>query len=604
MTAAATSSPVVTTSRLAALRALMRERNLQAYIIPSEDAHQSEYIAPCLAVVSLDGAGMWTDGRYYLQASQQMDSNWTLQKMGMPGVPTKEEWLLQTLAPGSRVGVDSKLITVAAAKLLVDSLAEANISLVSIPDNLVDIVWDAERPPVPSKPIFLLPEKYAGKSAKQKIEELRAGITKKGNVWGFVVSLLDEIAWLFNLRGADIDYNPVFFSYALITKTEAILYIDPAKLTPEVSQALKDNGVTTRAYEAIFTDLKAYDDKAVTASKKEKLWIDSRCSLALQEAVSASRVEISRSPIAMTKCIKNATEIQGFRNCHIRDATALCEYFAWLEEQLVVKKNRSISEVDAADVLEGYRKKLADFVGLSFDTISSTGPNGSIIHYKPVKETCRLIDPDAIYLCDSGAQYMDGTTDVTRTLHFGTPTEFEKEAFTRVLKGHIQLDMTVFPRGITGYILDVLSRTALWKGGLDFRHGTGHGVGSFLCVHEGPHGIGTRIHFNDIPLEAGMTITNEPGFYDEDCKFGIRIENVMIIKDVETSNNFGGRGYLGFEHVTLVPIQTSLINKDLMTAEEIKWLNDYHKEVFEKLSPLLEKGSRAYKWLEKETRAI
>ncbi|KAJ3079226.1 hypothetical protein HK102_003939 [Quaeritorhiza haematococci] len=614
---AVASEKINTTERLSKLRELMRKYELQAYIVPSEDAHQSEYIAACdarrafisgftgsagLAVITHQEAALWTDGRYYLQASKQLDENWTLMKSGLPDVPTKEEWLLKVLAPRSRVGIDPKLITVNAAYTLNGSLIKEDHSLVSIPENLVDLVWGADRPARPDNSVNVLDLRYTGKSVEDKLKELREQLEKK-KLAGFVVNALDELAWLFNLRGSDIPYNPVFFAYALVLKNDVVLYINETKLSPEVKEQLKPCGVRIQPYEAIFKDLQAYAASNVT-NADAKLWIDTRCSLALQEALGgAAMVEESRSPIMTAKAIKNEVELEGFRRCHIRDAAALCKYFAWLEDELVNKGNQSISEVDGADMLEKFRSHQGDFVGLSFDTISSIGPNGAIIHYKPERETCAVIRADQIYLCDSGGQYCDGTTDVTRTLHFGTPTAFEKDAFTRVLKGHIQLDMTVFPKGTTGYLLDVLARLPLWKAGLDYRHGTGHGVGAYLNVHEGPHGVGTRIAYNDVPLEAGMTITNEPGYY-EDGSFGIRIENIMLIKEVKTPNNFGDRGYLGFEHVTLVPIQTKLIDVNLLTPEERDWINNYHRECWTKVSPLLEDDSRAYAWLQRETRAI
>ncbi|KAI8847907.1 peptidase M24, structural domain-containing protein [Chytridium lagenaria] len=618
---ASDATPVSTSSRLNALRQEMAARNIAAYIIPSEDAHQSEYIADCdgrrgfisgftgsagLAVVTTESAALWTDGRYFLQASQQLDSNWVLQKSGMPEVPTKEEWLVQVLPPSSNVGLDPTLITVTAARALADALNPAGHTLVPIADNLIDLVWNQTRPSRPKGKIIDLNVRYAGKSREDKLKDIQEQIVKKKGVWGLVLTALDEIAWIFNLRGSDIAYNPVFFAYALITPTSALLYVDDSKLDDTLKQSLTAAGITLKPYESFFDELKnlSVAQSGAKDGKVQKLWIDGRCSFALQESAGGAKfVEESRSPVQTAKSIKNASEIQGFRDSHIRDAVALCEYFAWLEDELVNKNNANISEVDAADKLESLRAKLDDFVGLSFDTISSTGSNGSIIHYKPTPGACKNIDPNAVYLCDSGAQYKDGTTDVTRTMHFKTPTAFEKEAYTRVLKGHIQIDMAIFPRGTTGYILDVLSRTSLWKGGLDFRHGTGHGVGHFLNVHEGPQGIGTRIGYNDIPLEVGMTVTNEPGYY-EDGKFGIRIENVMIVKEVTTKSNFGGRGYLGFEHVTVVPIQTKMVDVELLLPEEKAWLNDYNAECFKKVSPFLAKDSAAYKWIVKETQPI
>lgn len=308
-----------------------------------------------------------------------------------------------------------------------------------------------------------------------------------------------------------------------------------------------------------------------------------------------------RSFITDSKAIKTEAELDGMRNCHLRDGAALIQYFAWLEKELL--GGAEISEVEAADRLIEFRATQEHFVGLSFATISSTGSNGAIIHYKPESETCKIIDPAKIYLCDSGGQYYDGTTDVTRTLHFGTPTAYEKRCFTRVLQGHIAIDEAVFPQGTTGYLLDPMARQFLWKDGLNFLHGTGHGVGSFLNVHEGPHGIGFRPHFNDTALKAGMTVTDEPGYY-EDGEFGIRIENVLIVKKVETPNNFGGRGYLGFEHVTFVPICLNLIDVELLSPSEKKWTNAYHEECLANLAPLVEHNELATAWLKKETQPL
>ncbi|KAI9014754.1 putative Xaa-Pro aminopeptidase P [Gaertneriomyces semiglobifer] len=607
-----TASKANTTAKLGKLREIMKQHGIQAYIVPSEDAHQSEYIADRdgrrgfisgftgsagLAVITVDEAALWTDGRYFLQASQQLDTNWTLMKSGLPEVPSKEEWLVKVLPPSSKVGLDPKLITVAAARQLAEALSKEGHSLESIHENLIDQVWGDAQPAQPNNTVMVHPVEYAGKSHVEKIAALREEIEKK-KAWGFVVTLLDEIAWLFNLRGSDIAYNPVFFAYALVTKEDVILYVDDVKVTEEAKAHL-GSSVQIRPYNEIFENL-----RAMSAQKQgQKLWIDSRCSLALQDALGgAKNVVEARSPVQTAKAIKNATELEGFRQCHIRDAAALCEFFAWLEKELVENK-AVISEVEAADKLEGFRQKQKDFIGLSFDTISGSGPNGAIIHYKPEPETCAKIDVNAMYLCDSGAQYRDGTTDVTRTLHFGSPTADEIEAFTRVLKGHIQIDMAVFPKGTTGYILDVLSRMSLWKAGLDFRHGTGHGVGSFLNVHEGPQGIGQRIAYNDIPLEAGMTVTNEPGYY-HDGHFGIRIENVLLTREVSTKHRFGDRPYFGFECVTVVPIQTKLVDVKLLTPEEREWLNSYHKFCWEKVSPLLTEGSDAYEWLKRETKQV
>ncbi|RGB34801.1 Creatinase/aminopeptidase [Rhizophagus diaphanus] len=605
---------VDTTERITKLRTLFKKEkyNLTAYVIPSEDAHQSEYTAACdarrafisgftgsagLAVVSTDDAALFTDGRYFLQANKQLDHNWTLMKQGIPDVPTWQEYLVQNLPNDSRIGIDPTLITACDAKTLKESLGKVGSSLVSTEENLVDLVWGNARPPRPCNPANVLPLKYTGRSHDDKIANLREELSKE-NYYGFVVSALDEIAWLFNLRGSDVKYNPVFFAYALITKDDIILYIDEKKLSNEVKAHL-GSSVKFRSYNAVFEDLRHLSVKF--KSDNQKLLISTRTSYALTLAAGEDNTESARSPILDAKAIKNEVELEGMRQCHIRDAAAVINYFAWLEQQL--SAGNVLNEIDGANRLEKFREEQEDFVGLSFDTISASGPNGAIIHYSPEPKTCAAIDPNLLYLCDSGGQYKNGTTDVTRTIHFGKPTEQEKRAFTRVLQGHIAIDRAIFPKGTTGYLLDVLARTSLWKDGLDFRHGTGHGVGCYLNVHEGPHGIGTRIVFNDVPLQAGMTVTNEPGYY-EDGKFGVRIESVVLVKEVDTPHNFGNRGYLGFERITFVPIQTKLVDVSLLDPIEHKWINDYNAECFQKVSPFLKPDSLGFRWLERETAAL
>ncbi|KAI8341479.1 peptidase M24, structural domain-containing protein [Chlamydoabsidia padenii] len=603
-----------TGSHLARLRDLMKSEkyNVDAFLVPTEDAHQSEYIADCdkrrewisgftgsagFAVVTLDQAALFTDGRYFLQASKQLDSNWILMKQGLPGVPTWQEYLVKELPSGSRIGLDPTLITSADARHLSAELVTNGSTLEPIFDNLVDLAWGADRPAAPDHKIVTHPIEFSGKAHHEKLKELQDHIKEKGAA-GIVVSALDEIAWVFNLRGSDIDCNPVFVSYAIITDTDATLYVNPNKVTQQVQDHLGDH-VCVKPYSDFFGDL--VEMAPVLRSSQKKLIIDSKTSLAVEAALGEDNIVEERSAITDAKAIKNEAELKGMRDCHIRDGAALVQYFAWLEKQL--KAGVQLDEVDGADRLEQFRAAQKDFVGLSFDTISSTGSNGAIIHYKPEKGECKIIDPTLIYLCDSGGQYKDGTTDVTRTLHFGEPTAYEKRCFTRVLQGHIAIDAAVFPKGTSGYLLDPFARHALWKDGLDFRHGTGHGVGSFLNVHEGPHGIGIRIAYNDTPLAAGMTVTDEPGYY-EDGKFGIRIENVLVVRDANTPNNFGDRGYLGFEHVTLVPLGRKLIDIDLLSPDEKKWVNDYHAETLEKLTPLLTSDADALEWLKKETLPI
>ncbi|KAF4821443.1 putative Xaa-Pro aminopeptidase P [Colletotrichum siamense] len=610
-----------TTGRLSTLRELMKERNIDVYVIPSEDSHSSEYIAGCdarrefisgfsgsagCAVVTLDRAALATDGRYFNQASKQLDQNWLLLKQGLQDVPTWQEWSAEQSAGGKVVGVDPELITASIAKKLAEKIKRCGGSdLVALDENLVDLVWAKDRPARPKNPVVVLPETFSGKDVKSKLKDLRQDLEKK-NSHAFVVSMLDEIAWLFNLRGDDIPYNPVFFSYAIITNESATLYIDKSKLGEATRAYLSDNGIAIKSYESIFeaiSALRSSVDRADDGLVSKRFIISTKASWALKRSLGGDGlVDEVRSPIGDSKAVKNKTEMAGMRACHIRDGAALIEYFAWLEDQLVAKK-AVLDEVQAADKLEQLRSKHKDYVGLSFDTISSTGANAAVIHYKPERGACSVIDPNAIYLCDSGAQFLDGTTDTTRTLHFGQPTEAEKLAYTLVLKGNIALDTAIFPKGTTGFALDCLARQHLWREGLDYRHGTGHGVGSYLNVHEGPIGIGTRVQFAEVALAPGNVVSIEPGFY-EDGSYGIRIENVAMVTEVKTKHSFGDKPYLGFEHVTMVPYCQNLIEPSLLTAEEKKWLNAHNADIFQKTRDFFAHDPLTLAWLTRETQPL
>ncbi|KAF4835289.1 putative Xaa-Pro aminopeptidase P [Colletotrichum siamense] len=610
-----------TTGRLSTLRELMKERNIDVYVIPSEDSHSSEYIAGCdarrefisgfsgsagCAVVTLDRAALATDGRYFNQASKQLDQNWLLLKQGLQDVPTWQEWSAEQSAGGKVVGVDPELITASIAKKLAEKIKRCGGSdLVALDENLVDLVWAKDRPARPKNPVVVLPETFSGKDVKSKLKDLRQDLEKK-NSHAFVVSMLDEIAWLFNLRGDDIPYNPVFFSYAIITNESATLYIDKSKLGEATRAYLSDNGIAIESYESIFeaiSALRSSVDRADDGLVSKRFIISTKASWALKRSLGGDGlVDEVHSPIGDSKAVKNKTEMAGMRACHIRDGAALIEYFAWLEDQLVAKK-AVLDEVQAADKLEQLRSKHKDYVGLSFDTISSTGANAAVIHYKPERGACSVIDPNAIYLCDSGAQFLDGTTDTTRTLHFGQPTEAEKLAYTLVLKGNIALDTAIFPKGTTGFALDCLARQHLWREGLDYRHGTGHGVGSYLNVHEGPIGIGTRVQFAEVALAPGNVVSIEPGFY-EDGSYGIRIENVAMVTEVKTKHSFGDKPYLGFEHVTMVPYCQNLIEPSLLTAEEKKWLNAHNADIFQKTRDFFAHDPLTLAWLTRETQPL
>ncbi|KAJ7154608.1 peptidase M24, structural domain-containing protein [Mycena filopes] len=616
-TMGAGSQTVHTSERLTTLRQLLAQEQVQAFVVPSEDQHSSEYLAECderrafisgfngsagCAIITPKEAFLFTDGRYFLQAEQQLDENWTLMKQGLPDVPTWQEFLSKKIDPSSRIGIDSTLISAVDAEALTKGLKPRGSELVSLSRNPVDSVWAAERPPRPTSQVFSLDVKYSGESHLDKIKRLREEIAKKDGK-AMVVTMLDEVAWLFNLRGADIAYNPVFFAYATVTADEVTLFINPKQLDEAARRRLGDE-VVIRDYTTFFDKLQGLA-KEVNLDEKHAILLGDKSSLAVAEAVGEGNFTLIPSPVAQLKAIKNNTELEGFRQSHIRDGAALARYFAWLEEQIV--SGAVLNESQAADKLEEFRSELELFRGLSFPTISSTGPNGAIIHYSPDANDCADVKLDQIYLCDSGAQFFDGTTDVTRTWHFGTPNAEEKRAFTRVLQGHIAIDTAVFPEGTTGMTFviacDAFARRALWQDGLDYRHGTGHGVGHYLNVHEGPHGMGVRIAYNSTPLKPGMTVSNEPGYY-ADGRFGIRIENIVLVRKVDTPNNFGDKGYLGFEHVTMCPIQTKLIDKTVFTVEEARWLNAYHAEIFAKVSGLLQNDPRALEWLKRECAAI
>lgn len=535
------------------------------------------------------------------------------------------EYITSHIPPSSVVGIDPSLLAISDYKDLSKDMAKRNCSLKSLPTNLIDEIWNAvpageaeARPAAPRNEIFIQPLKYAGKSVAEKVSEVRTEVAKLSKerarsgvkLGGFVATMMDEVAWLLNLRGTDVPYNPVFFGFAIVPDKEkgpATAYLEHSKLTEEAREQLVEAGVAVKPYESFYDDLKAVGSNL---GEGEKFLLGKRASLAVSDALGGlEKTDVDRSPVIDLKSIKNEVELEGFRHCHILDGAALANYFAWLEAELAAGK--TVREYEGSEKLKEFRAAMPGFKGESFTTISSTGPNAAVIHYSPSPEEgkSKVIDKTKIYLCDSGAQFQDGTTDVTRTLHFSPDEEDPatlrsiRTAFTRVLQGHIAIDVAVFPKGTTGYLLDVLARRALWEEGLDYRHGTGHGVGSYLNVHEGPAGIGTRIVFNETPLRDAMVLSNEPGFY-KDGEWGIRIENLVIVRPAKTANDFGGKGYLTFEHLTLCPIQTSLIDAELLSVGEKKWINAYHDEVLAKVGPILEKqgeaGQLGLKWLKRE----
>ncbi|KAJ7977972.1 Xaa-Pro aminopeptidase [Quillaja saponaria] len=619
--------------KLRALRELFSKPGIgvDAYIIPSQDAHQSEFIAEWYmrrayisgftgsagtAVVTKDKAALWTDGRYFLQAEKQLSSSWTLMRAGNLGVPTTSEWLNDVLAPGSRVGIDPFLFSSDAAEELKEAISEKNHGLVYLYNlNLVDEIWKESRPKPTNKPARVHDLRYAGLDVASKLSSLRSELADAGSS-AIVISMLDEIAWLLNLRGSDVPHSPVMYAYLIVEIDGAKLFIDSSKVTAEVMDHLKKAGIELKPYDSILSEIESL------AAQGAHLWLDtSSVNAAIvntyksacdqysigQGSKSKTRTKtrdesneqfggptvVRRpSPISVAKAIKNPAELEGMQSSHLRDAAALAQFWVWLEEE--IKNDVKLTEVEVSDKLLEFRSKQAGFLDTSFDTISGSGANGAVIHYKPEPESCSVLDANKLFLLDSGAQYVDGTTDITRTVHFGKPTAREKECFTRVLQGHIALDLAVFPENTPGFVLDAFARSSLWKIGLDYRHGTGHGVGAALNVHEGPQSISFR-YGNLTALQKGMVISNEPGYY-EDHAFGIRIENLLCVKEIQTPNRFGGIEYLGFEKLTFVPIQTKLVDLSLLSTVEIGWLNDYHSQVWEKVSPLLEGCARQWLW--------
>lgn len=422
---------------------------------------------------------------------------------------------------------------------------------------------------------------------------------KENNCKALILCALDDVAWLLNIRGSDIDFNPVFFSYCAVTMKEVVLFISPKQVGDNLKEFLSSVDMEESVQIKDYDDIKRY----ITALGKEpgKVWFPKTASHGLVSLIPQAQCVSKLSPVTVMKAIKNDVEMKGFENSHIRDAAALIQYFAWLQKNI---PSGQVTEISGADVLESFRKEQEHFMGLSFPSISGVGPNGAIIHYRPEADTDRTITTEEMYLIDSGAQYKDGTTDVTRTLHFGVPTDYEKECFTRVLKGMIQLGMSVFPDKCLGVRLDTLARMHLWNVGLDYGHGTGHGVGAFLNVHEGPSGISFRHNPNDPGVQEGMIFSDEPGYY-EAGKFGIRIETLVKVVPAETKFNTGTK-MLTFEAITLVPIQQKLIDPTLMTRVEIDWLNSYHQTCRDKVAPLLKAAGKqsALEWLYKETQPI
>lgn len=592
----------VINDRLASLREVMRREHLAAFIFPSTDAHQSEYVAAHwqgrewisgfngsagTVVVTLTSAALWTDSRYFLAAEEQLKgTEYQLMKLKVEGTPTIAQWLAQELADveSPEVGIDGMVNSYHSATALISDLRKLGGISVRTNFDPLSIVWK-NRPAIPQNPVEIQPMEYAGESVSSKITRIRKAL-RELHADGMLVSALDDIAWTLNLRGTDVHCNPVFVSYLLISSDEVKLFVDEEKVSAEVRSYLQENGISLYIYNKVEEALRNYSEYNILLDGDETsyyLWKTVKC----QEIVAAT------SPIPAMKAVKNATEIQGYRNAMLRDGVAMVKFLMWLKPAVEAGGQTEIS-IDKK--LTSLRAEQPLFRDISFDTIAGYAAHGAIVHYEATPETDIPLKPEGLILIDSGAQYQDATTDITRTIALGPVTEEMKHIYTLVLKAHIQLELVKFPDGASGTQLDAVGRECMWREGLNFLHGTGHGVGSYLNVHEGPHQI--RMEWMPAPLRSGMTLTDEPGLYLAG-KFGVRTENTVLITDYKKTE-FGK--FLQIEPLTLCPIDTTPIDTNIMLPEEIDWLNQYHQKVYEKLAPYLSETEK--KWLRNATKAI
>lgn len=585
--------------RVNALRTLMIEKNIHAYIITSSDPHMSEYVpehwtsrqwlsgftgSAGTVVVTHDKAGLWTDSRYFLQAEKQLKgSGIQLFKMGVPGVPTQYQWLLSELNQEARIGFDGTCFSVTQTNELKNALGNLSISIHEEED-LINEIW-TDRPPLPKHKIFEHPVEFSGQSRSEKLNSIRKEMKKLDAKHHFVGSL-DDIAWIFNLRGKDVDFNPVTVAYALINENTCSLYLDISKLDEPLILSLNADGINLADYSEIYADLKELPNS-------ENVLLDNnRSNLRIYNSITANITE-RENPSQLLKSQKNATEIKGMKEAMIQDSIALTHFFCWLEENL--GKTR-ITEFTLIDKLKHYRSQRTNFIDESFRSIVAYKEHGASPHYSTTAESDCEIKAEGILLIDSGGQYLNGTTDITRTIALGELNKDEKDDFTLVLKGMIQMSLAVFPKGTRGCNIDILARQALWMHGKNYGHGTGHGVGCFLNVHEGPQSI--RQDLKEQAILPGMISSNEPGFYKEGA-YGIRHENLILCKE-KLNTEFGQ--FLEFETLTLFPFDTKALNIGLLNETERKWLNDYHQKVYNTLSTLLDE--KHCNWLKSKTQPI
>ncbi len=587
--------------RLTALRSLMKEHNLSAYIIPGTDPHASEYMADRwkeitwisgfkgetgTVLVTLDQAFLWTDSRYYLQADKELaGTTVALMRESDLDTPSIPEWLNAHLPAGSLIGVNPEMFSVQGYAALNERLTANGSRLFSV--DLIRPLWVEDRPAIPAEPLFIFDEKYAGESVDSKLTRIRTEIRKAG-AEAMVISALDEIAWLLNIRGNDVAFNPVVISYVLLEQDRCTLFVSPEKVTPEAHTYFTAHNITVSGYEDIFTQLGTLGCSV--------LFDGSKLNEALYEAIPAENKKLdTQSPILRIKSIKNETELAGVHKAIRKDAVALTRFFKWLEQKAFTA-GEQITEYALMQKLHAFRCEQENFIEESFETIAGYGANGAIVHYEATKDDCAVVEPHGILLLDSGGQYLDGTTDITRTICLDTPTEQMKRDFTLVLKGHIALACARFPRGTRGNQLDVLARQFLWQEGLHYGHGTGHGVGHFLGCHEGPQNI--RMDNNPAPLQVGNICSDEPGLY-RTGEYGIRTENLITVVPAE-SNDFGE--FLKFETLTLCFYDTRLFDLSILTEQEKAWINAYHARVAAEICPLLNEDEAA--WLTNKCKAI
>lgn len=591
--------------RLAKLRALMEERAIDAYLVPTSDFHESEYVGSYFkcrefitgftgsagtAIITKDEAALWTDGRYFVQAGAQLaKTTVTLQKMGQEGVPTIEEYLLSHIPEGGTLAFDGRVVNTEEGERLEDALGAKDIAI-SCQEDLIDIIWE-ERPALSAEPVWVLEEKYAGKKAAEKISDLRAVMKKKGAT-AHILTTLDDIVWLLNIRGNDVECNPVVLSYLLVTGSEARLYINPAVINAEVKDYLYGIGVEISLYNDIYKDVKNLQNETVMLEK-------SRTNFALTQLLDETNDIINiQNPTALMKAKKNPVEIENMKKAHIKDGVAVTRYMYWLKKNI---GRIPMDEISVSDYLWELCKDQEGCLGLSFPTISAYGANGAMCHYSATPETNTRLEPKGFYLVDSGRQYYEGTTDITRTIALGELTQEEKEHFTLVAISMLRLGAVRFLYGCRGLNLDYVAREPFWSRGLNFDHGTGHGVGYLLNVHERPNGIRWKMvpeRQDNCVLEEGMITSDEPGIYIEGSH-GIRTENLIVcVKDEK--NQYGQ--FMKFEYLTYVPIDLDAIDKSLMRPEDVELLNQYHRDVYDKISPYLNEEEK--EWLKGATREI